>query len=67
MGLIPLPPGQCSASTAWSILVRPGEPGATLVTTATFSGARMPGILTPTCYCLPRPHGRPHPKVRALE
>lgn len=64
LGLTPLPLGQCSASTAWSTPVPPGGLVATLVTTATFSGARMPGTLTRMCCCLPRPHGHPPLKVR---
>lgn len=66
LGLTRLPPGQCSALIAWSTPVPPGGPVATLVTIATFSGARMPGTLTHTCCCLPSPHGHPRLKVRAL-
>lgn len=55
--------GQCSALTEWSILVQPREPVATPAITATFSGARMPGILTHMCYCLPSPHSHPRLKV----
>lgn len=58
--------GQCSALTVWSIQVQPREPVATLAITATFSGARTPGILTHMCCCLPSPHSRPRRKVGAL-
>lgn len=64
-GLTPLFLGQCSALTVWSILVQLREPGVTPVTTATFSGARMPGILTHMCCYLRSPHSHPRLKVGA--
>lgn len=65
-GVTPLFLGQCSALTVWSNLVHPREPTVTPATTATFSGARTPGILILMCYCLPSPHSHPLLKVGAL-
>lgn len=62
----PLFLGQCSALTVWSTLVHPREPTVTPATTATFSGARTPGILILMCYCLPSPRSHPLLKVGAL-